>query len=138
MNPNAAGIPELDRSGLRHFGLFMGGVIAILFGILLPLVFDSRWPVWPWLLAAGFALPALAAPQLLRPVYRGWMRIGLLLNRIMTPLIMSILFFLVFTPVSLIMKALRRDALRRTLDPSADTYRIVTRNQSPSDMERPF
>lgn len=56
----------------------------------------------------------------------------------MTPLIMGILFFLVFTPVALLMKLIRRDALRRKIDPSADSYRIVTRGQPPSDMERPF
>lgn len=138
MSRPAAGIPELDRKGLRHFGLLMSGIVATLFGILLPFVFGRGWPLWPWVLATAFALPALLAPQGLRPVYRAWMRIGLLLNRIMTPLIMGILFFLVFTPVALLMKLIRRDALRREIDPSADSYRIVTRGQSPSDMERPF
>lgn len=131
-------IPDIDRKGLRDFGLLMAAVIGVLFGVFLPWLFDKGWPLWPWILAVLFALPGLLRPELLRPVYRGWMRIGLLLHRIMTPLIMSIVFFLVFTPTAIILKLLGKDAMRRDLDPSAETYRIDTRDTEMGDMERPF
>jgi len=131
-------IPDIDRKGLRDFGLLMAAVISVLFGILLPMLFGHGWPLWPWILAILFALPGLLIPELLRPVYRGWMRVGLVLNRIMTPLILSIVFFLVFTPTAVILKLLGKDAMRRKADPAAETYRIDNRGEEMGDMERPF
>lgn len=131
-------IPDLDRKGLREFGLLMAAVIVVLFGAVLPWLFDAGWPRWPWILAVLFVLPALLSPELLRPVYRGWMRVGLFLNRIMTPLILSIVFYLVFTPMAIILKLLGKDAMRRDLDPTAETYRIDNRDTKLGDMERPF
>lgn len=138
MSAHAVTIPELDRKGLRDFGLLMAAVIGVLFGVFFPWVFDSRWPLWPWLIGAAFALPALVAPSVLRPIYRGWMRFGLFMSKIMTPLVLGIVFFLVFTPVAFILKILGKDAMRRKLDPRADSYRIDNRGTEMGDMERPF
>ena len=41
-------IPELDRAGLRQFGLLMGGFVALVFGLLLPWLFERTLPLWPW------------------------------------------------------------------------------------------
>ncbi|MBP2675902.1 MAG: hypothetical protein H6Q84_2742, partial [Deltaproteobacteria bacterium] len=54
---------------LRHFGLLMAAVIAVLFGLLLPWLLDRALPSWPWLLAAAFAIPALLWPAALRPIH---------------------------------------------------------------------
>jgi hypothetical protein len=66
------------------------------------------------------------------------MRFGLFMSRIMTPLVLGIVFFLVFTPVALGLKLLGKDAMRRKLDPQADSYRIDNRDTTMGDMERPF
>jgi hypothetical protein len=42
-------IPELDKAGLRRFGLTTGIIVAVLFGIVLPWVFNLGWPTWPWM-----------------------------------------------------------------------------------------
>ena len=44
-------IPELDRAGLRKFGLTTGAIVALLFGLFLPWLFDFGLPRWPWMLA---------------------------------------------------------------------------------------
>ncbi len=131
-------IPELDRKGLREFGLLMAAVIGALFGLLLPWLFGHGRPLWPWLLGLAFAVTALAAPAALRPLYRGWMRFGFFMSRVMTPLILGIVFFCVFTPVALFLKLAGKDAMRRKLDPSARSYRIDRRGNEMGDMERPF
>ena len=41
-------IPKLDKKGLRQFGFMFGGIIAGLFGIVLPWLFDFKYPYWPW------------------------------------------------------------------------------------------
>ena len=72
-------IPKLDAKGLRHFALSTGAIVAGLFGLALPWLFGWSIPWWPFVLAAVLSLWGLLAPATLRPVYRGWMSLGLLL-----------------------------------------------------------
>lgn len=131
-------IPDLDAAGLRHFGLTTGMILAALFGLVLPWLLGASFPVWPWVIAAVLTIWALVAPKTLRPVYRGWMRGALLAGRVTTPLILSLLFFLLFTPIGLIMRLAGREPLRRRLDPTAASYREPSEADSPQSMERPF
>ena len=41
-------IPELDRTGLREFGIVTGGIVAVLFGLLFPWLLERSFPLWPW------------------------------------------------------------------------------------------
>ncbi len=130
---------ELTKSDLRKFGTMMGGVIAVLFGLLLPWFFDYSWPLWPWLLAGGFWLPAVVAPRLLRKVYSLWMAFGQGAGWVNTRIILGLVFFLVFTPVGLAMRLFGRDPMRREIRPALDSYRIVCDHPpEPTDLERPF
>ena len=131
-------IPELDRKGLREFGLVTGAIVVVLFGLLIPWVFSFGYPRWPWIVAAILAVPALVWPEALRPVYHVWMRFGLLMSRIMTPLVLGIVFFLVITPVALIMKLFSRDAMKRSLDESEESYRTNRTAIDRKQIERPY
>lgn len=135
---SAHDIPELDRKGLREFGLLTGGIVAVLFGLGFPFLLDHPLPVWPWAVFAILAAWALVAPLSMRPLYRGWMRFGLLLNRITTPLVLGILFFIVFTPIALAMRLLGRDTMMRKFEPDAKSYRVSSHKHSKQTMERPF
>ena len=46
-------IPELDREGLRKFGLTTGAVFVAIFGLFFPWILDKNWPTWPWFVAAA-------------------------------------------------------------------------------------
>ncbi len=131
-------IPELDRSGLRRFALITAAIIILLFALLLPWLFEAAWPIWPWPLAAVLALWGVVAPGSLRPIYRGWMRFGLLMSRITTPLILSLVFFLMFMPVGWAMRLFRHDPMRRRLQPEAASYREPSRPIPPESFERPY
>jgi Kef-type K+ transport system membrane component KefB len=131
-------IPELDAKGLRQFALTTGAIVAILFGLALPWLLHAAWPLWPWILAALLSLWGLVAPTTLRPVYRTWMRFGLLLSRITTPLILSLVFFLLFMPVGLVMRLFGKDPMRRRLRPDAKSYRVPSEQISPDSIERPY
>ena len=131
-------IPELDRSGLKRFGLTTGAIVAGLFGLLLPWIFERGLPVWPWVFFAALASWALILPNSLRPVYRGWMHIGLLISRVTTPIILGIVFFLVVLPFGLVRRLFRLDSLNRNLDPDASTYRVKTQQNPKENLENPY
>ena len=131
-------IPELDRKGLREFGLVTGGILAGLFGLFFPWLLEVGVPVWPWVVGATIGLWGLAAPMSLRPVYHWWMRLALLLSRITTPIILGIVFFLMFVPVALVMKVIGRDPMARHFDDRAKSYRVASQRAPRENMEKPF
>ena len=107
----------------RTFGLVMAGALA-----LLSLV--NGWHlgrVWPWTLAAAvlFLIAALLWPSSLRPLNRLWMKLGLLLHRIVNPIVMGLLFYGTIWPTGLVMRMRGRDLLRLKRDPSAASYWIA-------------
>ena len=131
-------IPELDRKGLREFGLVTGAIVAGLFGLFFPWLLEAKIPIWPWAVAVVLAAWGLIAPDSLRPLYRIWMRFGLLLGRITTPIILGAVFYVVMLPMALVMKILRHDPMSRAFDEKADTYRVSSRQPPSKNMERPF
>jgi len=129
---------DLTRRTLRNFGITSAVMVALLFGVLVPWVRDHGWPSWPWFLAVILLTLGLLAPGALGPLYRVWMKFGHLMGRVNTAIILSVVFFLLFTPVALIMKLLQRDVLHRKLDPDAESYRVPSRPLNMKNFERPF
>jgi len=115
-------IKPASSSELRRFGLLVGGIF-LLIG-LWPLAWRGE-SVRTWALVPGGALIVLGVliPVALGPVYGIWMKIGGVLGRINTAIILSVVFFILFTPIGLIMR-LKRDPMRRKLEPGETTYRV--------------
>ena len=130
-------IPDIDARGLREFGITTGAIVAVLFGLLLPYLFGAQWPVWPWIVFAVLAIWGLVAPATLRSVYRGSMRFGLFMGRIMTPVIMTLLFIVTMVPTALILRVLGKDPMRRRFDGS-NSYREDSRQPSVKNLEKPY
>ncbi|OQW32796.1 MAG: hypothetical protein A4E19_05415 [Nitrospira sp. SG-bin1] len=109
---------------LRQFGLLVGGVFAVIG--LWPLVFRSESPRL-WAMVLGGLLIALGAlvPMSLKQVHGGWMKIGHVLGSINTKIILGVIYYLLITPMGVIMRLMGKDPLHRTLTPGTDTYRIV-------------
>ncbi len=122
----------------RAFGWTFAAVFLVV--ALLPLVrlAPPRW--WAVAVAAAFAAVAVAAPDLLRPLNRAWLRFGELLQRVTNPLILGIIFFGVITPTGLIFRLMRRDLLRLKAVPGADSYWIPREppGPEPESMRQPF
>ena len=126
-----------DRKGLREFGLTTGSIVAGLFGLFFPWLLERALPVWPWIVCGVLAGWGLLAPMSLGPVYRVWMRFGLLLNRVTTPIIMGLVFFIAITPLGFVRRLFGRDSLARRFDQS-ESYRIPSEKTPPENLERPF
>lgn len=118
------------RSSERVFGLQFA---VLLTAIALWPCLGGRHPRW-WALAAGalLLLVALARPSLLALPNAGWTRVGLLLGRVVNPLVTGVLFFAVFVPSALISRLWGRDALRIRFDPQADSYWISRQPPGPA------
>jgi hypothetical protein len=106
---------------LRSFGLIVGGVFFLM-GVF-PLVRGHELRLWAVVVGGLFILPALVVPKTLRYPFRIWMLIGHCLGWVNTRIIMTILFYVMFTPVALLMRLMKRDAMTRGFDKRVETYR---------------
>ena len=131
-------IDTLDAGGYRKFGLTTGAIVLILFGLLIPWLFGLGFPKWPWVLAGLLAAWALLAPTTLRPVYTGWMKFGHAIGWFNTRLILGLVFFVIFFPVALVLKLLRKDPIARKLDDTAGSYRVASKQPPREQLERPY
>lgn len=90
-------------------------------------------PVWAgrparaWAVAVSVSLlmVTLAAPSLLTPLNRLWMRFGLLLHRLFSPILLGLIFFGMFTPLAWLLRMRQQDLLGLRFDAAADTYWIA-------------
>lgn len=113
----------------RGFGLVFAGVLLLV--ALAPLVRQHQPRYWALGLAAAFLVAALAAPRSLRPLNQLWFRFGLVLHRIVSPLILGMLFFLTVTPVAFIYRLRGKDPLGLKFDRQRKSYWIVREPPGP-------
>ncbi len=131
-------IPEIDHKGLREFALVTGGIIAVLFGLLLPWLFDLQYRSWPWIVGGVLAAWGLIAPASLRLLYRGWMRFGMILSRVTTPIILGLVFLIAVVPTAIMLRLSGKDPMARRLDQDATSYRVKSDQPPEKNLERPF
>ncbi|NJK42379.1 MAG: hypothetical protein HC937_01060 [Aquincola sp.] len=125
----------IQGSSNRTFGLVFGAVFLVVG--LYPWAFGSAVRLWSIGVAAAFALVALALPSLLAPLNRAWTRLGLLLHRVTSPIVLGVMFFGVVTPTGLLMRALGKDFLKLRRDAGAPTYWVDRQPPGPKPESLP-
>jgi len=124
MHEDFAREEKVDGSSDRSFGLVMAAFFAIV--ALLPLrhapLSSIRW--WALAVAAAFIVLALLWTTPLRPLNRLWFKLGLLLSKVVSPIVLMVLFYATVTPIGLLMRATGKDPLRLRRNPAAKTYWI--------------
>ena len=131
------GIASKGSGELRKFGLTMAVPLLAIGALLL---WRER-SLWPYLMAlAGlFALSALLCPRVLSPVERGWTAFGHGMSVVVTHVILTLTFYLVITPVGLLMRIVGRDPMNRKFDPDARSYWTpIDPDGSVSRPDKPF
>jgi len=114
---NPAPLPS-DRS----FGFTFAGVFALVGASML---WRSREHfVVPLAVSALFLLASVAVPRVLHPLNVAWMRLAAQLNRVISPVVMGVIYFAVLTPIAVAMRLRGRDELRRKFDPGLSSYWI--------------
>ena len=131
-------IPKLDKRGLGDFGLLTGAIIALLFGLILPLLWGHDLPLIPWIIAGALVSLGLFIPNSLAPIYQGWMRVAQVLAWVNSRLILGLIFFLIVTPMALIMKIIKRDPLNRKFEFRLESYRVSSQIKNKLSMEKPY
>jgi hypothetical protein len=123
---------------LRKFGLTVGTVLLLIAFFLIwkhgPSQFYFLY-IGAFLVLAGFLFPSI-----LRPLNKAWMTLAVLLGWVMTRVILSLLFYLVITPISLIARISGKHFLDLKIDKTRATYWEKRKNvpSSPVDYERQF
>ena len=114
----------------RSFGVVMAVALAAV--TLLNAQHSGR--LWPWTggLAALFLASGLLRPSILSPLNLIWLRFGLLLHRVVNPIVMALLFYGTVLPTGLVMRMMGRDLLRLKRQPDADSYWIERQPPGPS------
>jgi Saxitoxin biosynthesis operon protein SxtJ len=113
---------EVKASSNRGFGWVFTAFFAII--AVWPLVSGGKVRWWLLFVAAALALVTIAAPKLLAVPNRLWLRLGLLLNRIISPIVLAFLFYFVVTPMGALMRAFGKDGLRLRRSISDTSYWI--------------
>src|SRR5215470_13200275 len=101
---------QVHGSSNRALGLVFGAVFLIV-GVS-PLFSGRPLRLWGIAVCVGFVVVALALPRVLTPLNKAWTQLGLLLHKIVSPIVLGIMFFAVITPMGLLMRWLGKDPLR--------------------------
>jgi hypothetical protein len=107
----------------RSFGLVFAAFFSLL-GALSVYKETERWPIW-FALAGVFAILAAMLPRVLGPLNRLWIKFGVLLHMVVSPVILGLIFYACIVPVGFLMRLSKNDPLQRCFDPSAESYWIV-------------
>ena len=122
---------------LRKFGLTIGAVSLILGGLLWWKGKDSC--VYFLSIGGLFVLTGLIVPKILTPVEYLWMKFARGLGFVMNYVILTIAFYLVFTPVGLLMRLTGKDSLKLKFDRQAKSYWIKTEADGPNSRpDKPY
>ena len=100
---------DIKISSNRSFGIVF--FIVFLLIALYPLTNNEEIIIWSSIISLIFLVLGLLNSKILTPLNKLWFKFGILLSKIISPLIMGIIFFLVVTPIGLLMRMLGKDLL---------------------------
>jgi hypothetical protein len=100
---------DIKISSNRSFGIVFFVVFFLI--ALYPLIHNEEIRVWSLIISLIFLILGLINSRILTPLNKLWFKFGILLGKIVSPIIMGIIFFLVVTPIGFIMRILGKDVL---------------------------
>ena len=118
----------------KSFGIVFF-VVFLLIG-LYPLINADGIRVWSIIISLVFLILGLTNSKILNPLNKLWFKFGILLGKIISPLVMGIIFFLVVTPIGILMKLLKKDLLNLRFN-NKETY-WIEKNEPKSKMKNQF
>ena len=125
---------EVKIGSNRSFGI----VFFILFLViaLYPLINNENLRIWSLVISLAFFFLGLLNAKLLTPLNKIWFKFGLFLGKIISPLIMGLIFFFVVTPIGLFMKLLKKDLLNLKFNGKSSYW--IEKTEPKSKMKNQF
>lgn len=125
----------MSKKDLRNFALIWAIIAA--FFCLISFFREKEIYVYALVIAVLFVLIALIQPELLSSFYKLWLKVGEYIGGIFSKVIMFILFFCLFTPISLVLNLLGKDLINKKLNKQALSY-WINRETQPQSMKNQF
>ena len=126
---------KIKMNSNRNFGLVFF-IIFLILG-LWPITNGEEIRIWLILLAFIFLILGIMESKLLSPLNRLWFKFGIMLGAIVAPIVMGAIFFIVVTPIGIVMSIIGKDLLNKKHDKKKETY-WITRRTSIGSMKRQF
>ena len=126
---------KIKISSNRSFGLVFSFVFLII--ALWPLINENEIRIWSLVVSLIFLILGLINSKILYPLNKLWFKFGILLGKIVAPIVMAIIFFLVISPTGFIMRALGKDLLNKKIDKNKKSY-WINRDKRTGTMKQQF
>ena len=124
-----------QQSSEKSFGIVFS--IVFLTVALYPLLNSEGFRIWALVVSAIFLLLAYVAPKILSLPNKLWFKFGLLIGSIVSPIVITLIYFVTVLPTGLIMRLLGKDLLKQKLDKNAKSY-WIERKQPMGSMKNQF
>ena len=120
---------EVKLPSERSLGITFGVVFALIG--LFPLVHGGHIRWWAVAISVAFVAVGLIYPIILRPLNKLWMKFGLLLHKIVNPIMLGLMFGLIVVPIALLVRMIKGRLLTPKADPQAKSYWIMRNPPGP-------
>ena len=118
----------------KSFGIVFFVVFLLI--AIYPILSDGDLRLWSLIISLVFLILGLINSRLLTPLNKLWFKFGILLGKIISPVIMGIIFFLVVTPIGLLMRLLKKDVLNLSFNDNKSYW--IEKNGPESKMKNQF
>ncbi len=125
---------EIQISSNRSFGIVFS-IFFSLVGIYLLLNHSSVY-YWSFLVSLIFFILGLLNSKILSPLNQIWFKFGILLGKVVSPIVMGIIFFLVITPIAILLKIFSKDVLKLKFNNNESYW--IEKNEPKGDMKKQF
>ena len=115
------------------------GIVFFLVFLLIatyPLINGSELRLWSLVISIIFLFLGLINSKILNPLNKLWFKFGIFLGKIISPLIMGIIFFLVVTPIGFLMRLLNKDLLNLKFNNNSSYW--IEKTEPKSKMKNQF
>ena len=118
----------------RSFGIVFFVVFLII--ATYPLINGDELRLWSLIISIVFLFLGLINSKILNPLNKLWFKFGIFLGKIISPLVMVIIFFLVVTPIGLLMRLLKKDLLNLKFNDNSSYW--IEKTEPKSKMKNQF
>jgi hypothetical protein len=125
---------EIKLGSNRSFGIVFFIVFILI--AFYPLINQGEVRIWSIVISLFFFILGIANSKILTPLNRIWFKFGLFLGKIISPIIMGIIFFLVVTPIGLIMRLFGKDVINLKFDSNKSYW--IEKTEPKSNMKNQF